>query len=64
MCSGVPLDEMGSTLVFSSVGTAKSLFSMVLNLFSRMLDETLGISASSEEEQPPIAVIIINIIEE
>jgi len=55
---------MGSTLVFSSVGTAKSLFSMVLNLFSRMLDETLGISASSEEEQPPIAVIIINIIEE
>lgn len=55
---------MGSTLALSSGGTRNTLFSMVLNLFSSMLEGSLGISASSEEEHPPIAVIIINIIED
>jgi len=55
---------MGSTLALSSGGTRKALLSMVLDLFSSMLEGyILGISASPEEEHPPIAVIIINIIE-
>jgi hypothetical protein len=56
----VPLEEMGSSLALSSAGRTKTRFSMVLNLFSRMLEGSLGISASSDDWHPPIAVIIIN----
>lgn len=48
---------MGSSLALRSAGMANTRFSMDLNLFSRMLDGSLGISASSDDWQPPIAVI-------
>jgi hypothetical protein len=59
MMDVVPFEEMGSSLVLSSTGRTNTLFSMDLNLFSRMLEGILGISASSDDWQPPIAVIIM-----
>lgn len=55
MMNKIPLEEYVYSLTLRSVGMSKTRFSIVLKVFSVMLEGSLGISASSLEDwQPPM----------